>query len=126
MRGDVAFGYFAHNEFVIEEAIASQTFGLGTESGRYQVWILVAEREDATGLDADEWCLVRYKVFKVPYVIGRIACREMQASFRYGRTAALPMAGNLYSVAQRSEQPREGKSQFCFLQVGKLVGEEVY
>ena len=69
LGGNVASSHFAHDEFVVEEAVFAQLFGVRLHAGGHKVGIFVAEGEYAAGFDADKGCFLADDVAQALHIV---------------------------------------------------------
>lgn len=126
LGSDIPLGHFTHDEFVVEEAVLRQPFGVGPHVFWNQVRVFVAEREYATGFDAHQGSVIGDDVAQQLDVLLGIAGCKTQTPFGDGGASAFDSLRDDHLIAEGGEQLRESQAKGGFLHVGELVGEEVY
>ena len=126
VRTDAPIPRFPCQEFIEEKAVRRQFLGVAAHFRRYKIRILISERKDAGGFDANERSILGDDVLQERHILDCQFLSQPQAALGNGGAAAFTMLRNLYSVTQTVEQSHEGQAQFRFLMVGELVGEKIH
>ena len=124
--GDAAGGDLAHDELVEKQAVRREVARSLPHLRRYEIGILVAETQDAGGLDADERRVGRHQVRQEADIADGKAPRELQAALGDGGATAFGVLRHDDCIAEAPQEPGERQAELRLLVVGELIGKQVH